>query len=219
MSLFATNAGLFLVFTYYLQTGLGIEPLAAGLMFVPLGVGFSLGSSANRRLGRHFRVPIPVVGCGVLAAVLLTGAVIAQAPASAQPPLLTVMIGLAGIGQGFVVTPLVSGILNRVSPADAGAASGMAATVTQLGLALGVAVAGTWYRTVLGATPGDPGVPAEDHATAFAAAAVLLALMATATSVLSARLHRLPAEPAAPQPDPTPAEATTPVAAAESRQA
>lgn len=222
VSLFATNSGLFLVFTYYLQTGLRIEPLAAGLMFVPLGFGFALGSSASRRLGHRVRVPISVVGCALLAGVLLAGAAIAQAPVSAQPPMLAVMIGLAGFGQGLVVAPLVAGILSRVEPADAGAASGMAATVTQLGLALGVAVAGTWYRTVLGATPGDPGVPFAEHAAAFTATAVLLAVFATGTSLLSARLHRRPAEPVNPQPapqaEPKPTVATTPVAATTSQR-
>jgi MFS family permease len=197
-ALFATNSGLFLVFTYYLQTGLGIEPFVAGLMFVPLGVGFSLASAANRWLTARVDAPIPILGCATVAVVLLAGAAITQAPQSAQPALLAVMIGLAGLGQGMVVTPLVGGILSRVEPADAGAASGMATTVTQLGLALGVAVAGAWYRTVLGATPGDPGVPFDDSATAFAAAAVLLAVLATVTSLLNARLHRLPATPAAP---------------------
>jgi MFS family permease len=205
LSLFATNSGLFLVFTYYLQTGLGIEPLLAGLMFVPLGFGFSVASAANRWLTSRVRVPIPVVGCATVAGVLLAGAAITRAPESAQPALLAVMIGLAGLGQGMVVPPLVAGILSRVEPADAGAASGMAATVTQLGLALGVAVTGGWYRTVLGATPGDPGVPFDEHRTAFAAAAVLLAVLATGTSLLGARLHRLPAEPApAPRTEPKP---------------
>jgi MFS family permease len=194
-ALFATNSGLFLVFTYYLQTGLGLEPFVAGLMFVPLGVGFSLASAANRWLTRRVDAPIPIIGCATVAAVLLGGAAITQAPHDVQPALLAVMIGLAGLGQGMVVTPLVAGILSRVEPADAGAASGMATTVTQLGLALGVAVAGGWYRTVLGATPGDPGVPFDDSATAFMAAAVLLAVFATVTSLLNARLHRLPATP------------------------
>lgn len=195
-ALFATNSGLFLVFTYYLQTGLELTPFVAGLMFVPLGVGFSLASAANRWLTRRISAPIPIIGCATVAAVLLGGAAITQAPHDTQPALLAVMIGLAGLGQGMVVTPLVAGILSRVEPADAGAASGMATTVTQLGLALGVAVAGVWYRTVLGATPGDEGVPFADHATAFAAAAALLAVLATVTSLLNARLHRLPAVPA-----------------------
>jgi MFS family permease len=200
MSLFATNSGLFLVFTYYLQTGLGLTPFVAGLMFVPLGVGFSLASAANRWLTQRISAPVPVLGCATVAVVLLGGAVITQAPQEVQPALLAVMIGIAGLGQGMVVAPLVAGILSRVRPAEAGAASGMATTMTQLGLALGVAVAGVWYRTVLGATPGDAGVPFEDSATAFAATAVLLAVLASITSLLNARLHRIPPEPPADEP-------------------
>jgi hypothetical protein len=56
-------------------------------------------------------------------------------------------------------------------------------------------------------------VPFTDHATAFMAAAALLAVSATATSLLNARLHRLPATPD-PQPETaTPEEKAAPVAA------
>jgi MFS family permease len=198
LSFFATSAGLYLVYTYYLQTGLGITPGTAGLMFVPLGFTFALGSAACRRLGHRVRVSLPVAGAAIVAVVLFCGALIAQLPHDTQPPLLVVMIALAGFGQGLVVTPTVAGILSRVTPTEAGAASGMATTVTQVGLALGVAVAGVCYRTVLGATPGEPGVPFADHATAFTFAALLLAALATTTSLLSARLHRLPARPQEP---------------------
>lgn len=199
LCLFAGNSGLFLVFTYYLQTGLRVGPLTAGLMFVPLGFGFSLGSAVCRRLGHRFRTPIPVLGSALVAVVIFAGGVVAQLPQDVQPPLLVAMVGLGGFGQGLVIAPLVAGILSRVGPGDAGAASGLATTVTQLGLALGVAIVGAWYRTVLGATPGDPGVPFADHATAFTAATILLAALATGTSLLSALLHRLPAaQPPAP---------------------
>ncbi|MFL6121869.1 MFS transporter [Actinophytocola sp.] len=192
LSFFATSAGLYLVFTYYVQTGLGIAPTTAGLMFVPLGITFALGSAACRRLGHRVRRPLPVAGTALVATVLYAGALIAQLPRELQPPLLVVMIALAGFGQGLVVAPLVAGILGRVAPTDAGAASGMATTVTQVGLALGVALAGVCYRTVLGATPGDAGVPFGDHALAFTFAALLLAGFAMTTCLLSARLHRLP---------------------------
>ncbi|HEV7650998.1 MAG TPA: MFS transporter [Actinophytocola sp.] len=210
-TLFGTNAGLFLVFTYYLQTGLGIDPFVAGLMFVPLGAGFSLASAANRWLTSRVSAPVPIAGCATVAVVLLAGAVITLAPGAVQPGLLAAMIGLAGLGQGMVVPPLVAGILSRVEPADAGAASGMSTAVTQVGMALGVAVAGVCYRTVLGATPGEEGVPFADSARAFAVTAVLLALSATATSLLNARLHRLPAEPA-PRPEPVSTVASGPAA-------
>ncbi|XVV05192.1 MFS transporter [Actinosynnema sp. CA-248983] len=193
LSLFATNSGLFLVFTYYLQTGLGLSPLTAGLVFVPLGFGFSLGSAVNKRLGRRVAWPVPAIGCGLLSAVLVGGALATRAPADVQVALLVVVIGLAGFGQGLVVAPLVAGILSRVQPGEAGAASGMATTVTQFGLALGVAVVGAFYQGVLGATPGDPGVPFADHASAFTAVAVFLACTAGMTGLLGYRLHRLPA--------------------------
>ncbi|MEV4467729.1 MFS transporter [Micromonospora echinofusca] len=217
LALFATNSGLFLVFTYYLQTGLRFTPLTAALMFVPLGIGFSLGSAANRRVGRLVATPTPVWGCGLLAAVLLASAGVVQAPESAQAPMLVAVVTLAGFGQGLVVSPLVAGILGRVRPAEAGAASGMATTVTQFGLALGVAVAGVWYRTVLGATPGDPGVPFADHATAFAATALLLAASATCAGLVSVRLHHLP-KPTAAAAEPEGAAAPTPVATSTARR-
>lgn len=197
---FATSAGLYLVFTYYVQTGLGIEPATAGLMFVPLGFTFALGSAACRRLGHRVRMSLPVAGTALVATVLYLGALIAQLPQGMQPPLLVAMIALAGFGQGLVVAPLVAGILSRVNPSDAGAASGMATTVTQVGLAVGVAVAGVCYRTVLGATPGDPGVPFGDHALAFTFAALLLSGLAMTTSLLSAWLHARPPREAAAAP-------------------
>lgn len=195
---FAGNAGLFLVFTYYVQTGLGIEPLAAGLMFVPLGFGFAVGSPVSRLLAARGGVPMPVAGSALLAAsVLAAGVVAVAAPPPAQVPLLAVLAGAAGFGQGLVVAPLVTGILSRIRSDDAGAAAGVATSVAQVGLALGVAVAGTWYRTVLGGAPGDPNVPfgQAEHAAAFGATALLLAALAGGTSLLTARLWRLPPQP------------------------
>ncbi|MGC5334564.1 MFS transporter [Micromonospora sp. DT62] len=217
LALFATNSGLFLVFTYYLQTGLRFTPLTAALMFVPLGIGFSLGSAASRRVARLVSAPTPAVGCGLLAAVLLASAAVVQAPESAQAPMLVAVITLAGFGQGLVVSPLVAGILGRVRPAEAGAASGMATTVTQFGLAFGVAVAGVCYRTVLGATPGDPDVPFADHATAFAVTALLLAASAICAGLVSVRLHHLP-KPAAAAAEPEEAAAPSPVATSTARR-
>lgn len=219
VSLFVTNAGLFLVYTYYLQTGLGIAPLPAGLMFVPLGIGFALGSAASHKLGTRLRMPVEVVGCGLLATCLLLGAGISQLSASAQPPLLTVMIGFAGFGQGLVVATLVAGILARIAPEHAGGAAGLALTTAQLGLATGVAVAGTFYKTVLGATPGEPGVAFADSATAFGATAVLLALLAIGTGLLVLRMTRQSAQsPEVPDQRPSPETAATPVAAATQRR-
>ncbi|MPZ81198.1 MAG: MFS transporter [Actinophytocola sp.] len=183
---FAGNSGIFLVVTYYTQTGLGIEPFDAGLLFVPMGLGFVLAASACQRLVARFGERVPVAGAALLAATLGTAAVAVQAPAAAQPFLLAALLAVTGVAQGLVATPLVAGIIRRVRPEDAGAAAGVATTVTQLGLATGVAIVGTCYRLVLGGTPGDPAAPDRDLA-AFTAAAVLLAAFAAGTCLLTHR--------------------------------
>ncbi|TCO60650.1 MFS transporter [Actinocrispum wychmicini] len=182
---FAGNAGLFLVFTYHLQTGLGLDPMAAGLMFTPLGIGFAAGSALTGRLGRY-GTRVPVAGTGLIAVCLL---VMATAAGMSQAPL-AVLIGLIGLGQGLVVAPLVGVVLGRVTPDEAGAASGIASTVVQFGLAFGFAMIGVLYRTVLGGTPGDAAIDPSHHSAAFTAATLVLAGTAAVTSVLCWYLAR-----------------------------
>jgi MFS family permease len=188
---FGGNAGLFLVFTYYTQTALDHDPLAAGLMFVPLGIGFSAGSAVSDRLAARFGARLPVAGCVFLAVALLGHLAVVRLPADAQTTLLGVAIGLVGLAEGLVVSPLIAGIFDQVHPDDAGAASGAAATVTQFGLAVGYAAVGSWYRLVLGGTPGAPDAPSglAEHERAYTAAIAVLVGLAVVTSLLCA--HRL----------------------------
>lgn len=185
---FAGNAGLFLVFTYHIQTGLGAGPFAAGMMFVPLGVGFMIGSSFSTRAVNRFGAIVPVAGCMVLAATLLTHMLAVLAPPDTQRFLLAAAIGAVGAAQGFVVSPLIAGLFSQVSPDDAGALSGISSTVIQFGLAAGYSSVGAWYLTILGAAPGTANAPTEpvEHARAYTAAVIVLTLLALTTSVLCA---------------------------------
>ena len=184
---YAGNAGLFLVFTYHLQAGLGLGQLAAGLVFVPLGVGFLAGSAVSGRFGNRGMT----FGGWVMTACLLGAAASVLAPVDGQPPLLAVVVGVSGFGQGLVVARLVSAVLARVPSERAGSGAGVLHTVTQASMALGVVVAGALYRLVLGADPvADPsGAPLLGDATAFAATTVLLAAAATAVAVRTRRLN------------------------------
>jgi MFS family permease len=184
---FAGNSGLFLVFTYYVQTGLGRDPLTASLMFVPLGAAFALGSAWSARLSARFGDRLPVLGCCLLALALLGHLAVVRAPVDAQDFLLAVAIGAVGLAQGVVVAPVVTGIFARVGTDDAGATSGVASTVTQLALATGYSVIGVGYRMVLGAAPGAPAVPLSDHVHAYSASIVVLAALALVTGALCAR--------------------------------
>jgi EmrB/QacA subfamily drug resistance transporter len=188
---FAGNAGLFLVFTYHLQTGLGLDAFAAGMMFMPLGVGFAIGSALSGRFAAKWGMRIPIVGTCVNAVCLIIGAAATSTAPGFQQVVLTIMISALGFTQGLVVAPLIGGILGRITPGDAGAASGIASTVVQFGMAFGFAVTGVWYGIVLGGTPGVPGPELADLNTAFMAAALLLAAGSVGTSVLCWRLSRL----------------------------
>ncbi|MET8763257.1 MFS transporter [Lentzea sp. NPDC004782] len=184
---FAGNSGLFLVFTYYVQTGLGRDPLTASLMFVPLGAAFALGSAWSARLSARFGDRLPVLGCCLLALALLGHLAAVRAPVDAQDFLLAVAIGAVGLAQGIVVAPVVTGIFARVGTDDAGATSGVASTVTQLALATGYSVIGVGYRMLLGAAPGAPAVPLNDHVHAYSVSIVVLAALALVTGALCAR--------------------------------
>lgn len=185
MTFFGGNAGLFLVFTYYTQTALDHDPLAAGLMFVPLGAGFATGSAFSGRLLARFGPRLPVAGCVFLAVALLGHLAIVRTPPDAQTVLLGVAIGVVGLAEGLVVSPLIAGIFDQVSADEAGAASGAAATVTQVGLALGFTAVGSWYRLVLGGTPGAP-TSLPEHVRAYSAAIGVLVVLALVTSLLCA---------------------------------
>nr|WP_265736694.1 MFS transporter [Streptomyces sp. SID5468] len=192
---FSGNAGLFLVLTYHLQSGIGLPPLAAGLVFVPLGAGFIAASAASRRLAARFGITTSVVGATVVAAGLALVPLATGHPPATQQWLLAAVMALSGLGQALVVAPLVETVLARVHTDDAGAGSGVLNTLTQAGMALGVAAIGTLYRTALGTNPDTPSpdTTTTDYTHAFNLTTLTLALLARTVAALCLRLRHTPA--------------------------
>ncbi|WP_234331772.1 MFS transporter [Streptomyces sp. NRRL S-455] len=192
---FSGNAGLFLVLTYHLQSGLRLTPLTASLVFVPLGLGFIVASAACRGLAARFGIGVSVSGGLVMAAGLVAVPATTGLDSTSQAIGLAAVMGVSGFGQGLVVAPLVDTVLSRVHPDDAGAGSGVLNTVTQAGMAFGVAVIGALYRGFLGTNPQEPGpgTGLSEFAGAFDLTAYVLAALAVATALLALRLGRVPA--------------------------
>ncbi|MFC4907269.1 MFS transporter [Actinomadura gamaensis] len=186
LAFYAGNAGFFLLLAYHLQAGLGRTPLQSGLIFAPLGVGFAVTSLAGRRFAALTSGAV-LAGAGLSA----VPAVVLTVPQHSQVAWLLPALTLCGAGQGLVAAPLIGKVLEGVDPADAGAASGVLLTATQIANAAGVALVGGLFARTLGAAPGRPGVPfsAYVHATALTTAAVLC--LAALTAVLTAVLGRL----------------------------
>ncbi|MFC9222451.1 MFS transporter [Streptomyces hygroscopicus] len=192
LAFFAGNAGLFLVLTYHLQSGIRLAPMSASLVFVPLGVGFIIASAACRRLAARFGIRVSIVGGIVMAMSLCAVPTVTGAETGSQALFLAGIMGVSGFGQGLVVAPLIDTVLSRVHPDDAGAGSGVLNTVTQAGMALGVAAIGALYRAVLGANPQAPEHPvsASDYAGSFDATSLVLAALALLAALLCALLGR-----------------------------
>lgn len=176
---FAGNASLYFVLALYLQQGLGLSPLHSGLVFTMLAAGFFATSMASpwfaRKLGRHAIFSgalVLALGHAVLYGLL--GSLSAQNVALMLPALL-----VQGCGLGMVMAPLASTVLAGLPPQHAGVASGVMATVQQVGNALGVAMIGILYYGTLG-----KGMQPADATPAFGTSLIYLFMLALGVAAL-----------------------------------
>jgi EmrB/QacA subfamily drug resistance transporter len=141
----------FLYMATFLQSGLGFVPLRSATTLVPFQITSFFVSLVSARLTAR-------LGRGVLslASLLLTigmaliAAIIAWRGAALQGPELLPALVLCGAGFGCFIGPSLSIILMGVRPENAGAASGVLATVGQVASAFGVALIGTLLFELLG---------------------------------------------------------------------
>ncbi|HWW10789.1 MAG TPA: MFS transporter [Candidatus Acidoferrales bacterium] len=140
----------FFTFSLVLQIGLGFSALHAGLTTVPWSLGAAVASGLSVRLGPRFgkwtiSVGAAMLALGVLGVILTLDARGADVSSFDLIPSFLV----AGLGLGTVVAPLLNIILAGVPGRDAGSASGVLTTFQQLGGAVGVAVVGVVFFSLL----------------------------------------------------------------------
>lgn len=134
---FTALPALFLLTTLFLQLGVGLEPVFAGMV----SIGFALASAVSAwyggnlvgRLGR----PLVVWGLGiVLVSVVALGVVAYVVPTAVVAYAMGAVLAIAGIGAGFVLAPNQTLTLAEI-PTRSG---GLAGSVGQLGQRIGAAV-------------------------------------------------------------------------------
>jgi EmrB/QacA subfamily drug resistance transporter len=130
----------FFLSALYLQLVLGYSPLQVGLSFLPANLimgALSLGLSAKLVMRFGIRAPL-AVGLGMVAVGLL---LFARAPVDGTftVDVLPNMI-LLGLGAGMAFNPMLLAAMSEVEPSEAGLASGVVNTASQMGGALGLAV-------------------------------------------------------------------------------
>jgi MFS family permease len=132
----------------FMQRGLHIPLLQAGLVFVPLALAFVIASRHSAARARRRGTLVLIEGCAIqvtgLAAVALMVATL-KAPTAA---LLALVLLFFGYGQGLVMAPLSGAVLSTVKPASAGSGSGMYGTIQQIANAAGVAAIGATFFAI-----------------------------------------------------------------------
>jgi len=188
------NYGLFLLLAYVFQDGLHLSPLASGVGFLPLGVGFAAASLLSRHLADRYGSRVLLIGAAVMVAgYVILIATLAPHPAYSGPVtalLLAPALLVSGAGQGIVSAPLIGVVLATVRRQDAGAGSGMVLTANQLASSLGVAVLGALFVALLGADPQEAGAGLDerDFTAALMGCSWLLLALAAAVGLLARRL-------------------------------
>ncbi|MEU6843216.1 MFS transporter [Streptomyces sp. NPDC046716] len=142
----AGNFGAFYFLTLYVQQVLDYSPLKAGFAFLPLTVAvFATVRRAPRLLARFGAKPLLVTG-----SLLMIASSAWLSRLDATDGFATGLLGpmlLLGMGVGLSFMPLNATILKNITPAEAGAASGLLQTFQWLGGTLGLAALVTVYGT------------------------------------------------------------------------
>lgn len=125
----------------YLQNGLGLTALEAGLVLLPAAVWSPLLSTRTGRLADRRGARLPV-GVGLIVAGAGLGVL---AIAADSEVLILVILGLLmfGLSRPFVFTPASTGPVKAIAPEQRGLASSLVTESRQLGAVLGVAALGS----------------------------------------------------------------------------
>ncbi|RFU84526.1 MFS transporter [Streptomyces triticagri] len=141
----------FLVWTLYLQYGLGWSALHAGLTGVPFSVAVSVaaGISVQKLVPRFGRKVLQggalIMASGVLQYLWEAGRYGAGISSWQMAPPLVVM----GVGMGLIVAPLTDAVLSDVPREHSGSASGLVNTTMQMGNALGLGLVSVVFFGVI----------------------------------------------------------------------
>lgn len=191
---------MFLVISLTAQNGFGFTPLQSGLLNSPFSLGVMVVSLFIGRLGQRFLRGRLAVGALILAGSLawldisLRGVTDTLTHMVLVPPLFC-----AGTGLGLAFSGLFQSVLASVPPRDAGSGAGALQAFQQIGGALGVAIVGQIFFTILATelaagTPSDPAYVGA-ASTAIIYQVVSFTLVAVLVAFLRVRPYREPETP------------------------
>lgn len=172
--------GLAFLMSLYLQQVRGLDPLAAGLVFVPSAATAFAGNLASGRLTARFGACVPIAAGALVEAAGLVCLALFSSQLGAGA--LAAIVAVIGLG-GSAMMPAASSLVLASAPdGQAGAASAAFNTFRQVGASIGIAAFGALAS----------GLPRFEDAilVSFSAVTVLLALLIASAVRLARRRRR-----------------------------
>ncbi|MFI8928701.1 MFS transporter [Streptomyces sp. NPDC053474] len=151
-TVFGVSLGIFfLVWTMYMQVGLGWSELRAGLTGVPFSIAVSAaaGISVQKLVPRFGRKVLQAGALAMAAGVLIYIWEAGRYGADIAPWQMALPLVVMGVGMGLIVAPLTDAVLSEVPREHAGSASGLINTVQQMGNALGLGLVSVVFFGVM----------------------------------------------------------------------
>ncbi|MFH8800504.1 MFS transporter [Streptomyces sp. NPDC017936] len=194
-TVFGIGLGIFfLVWTLYMQDGLGWSALRAGLTGIPfsLAVSTAAGLSVQKLVPRFGRKVLQAGALSMAAGVLLYLWEAERYGLGITSWQMALPLVVMGVGMGLIVAPLTDAVLSEVPRAHAGSASGLINTVQQMGNALGLGL----VSVVFFGRIGDRLRPAEVGPEFVAAFQYALGWVAAVMGAIFLIMFALPKRPA-----------------------
>jgi len=183
---FAAFVSIFFTISILWQAGLGHTALESGIVSIPFALGSIVGASQSGKLAASIGRTVLVIGAGMVAVGLSALWLVLMLTTAGDLTGWDLLVPLlvAGIGSGLFIAPNAQFIIATVDRQEAGAASGVIATMQRLGSAIGIAIIGSvFFGTLTIQTRGRP-TPA-DLATAFTHSATCALAVSAAFAVIS----------------------------------
>lgn len=182
---FTAAPAMFLLTTLYLQGGVGLHPLYAGMVTI----GFALASAVSSWIGGNLVVrygrPVVVWGLvGVLVCVVGLAATALYSHPDATAWIMAGVMVIGGLGGGLVISPNQTLTLGDIPPKQGGVAGSVGQLGQRIGTAVGTAVAlSLFYATIY--REQDGGAPLTVYHDAYAYGMVSVALFVALAFVVA----------------------------------
>jgi EmrB/QacA subfamily drug resistance transporter len=153
---FAALPATFLMTTLYLQEGLKLEPVFAGLVGVPFALTSAVSALLGGRVVNKYGRGLVVVGLAVVIAGFILDVVLAVVLSPEWAPWgMAAALFVAGIGGGLVVSPNQTLTLAQVPVEQGGVAGSMAQLGQRVGTAIGTSIATSVFFAAIANGGGD----------------------------------------------------------------